>query len=214
MNFNRMIIDLCKDKDVLDVGCNYGYGSLLFKGYRKYFGIDNNKNLIRYANGRFKRKNSSFKEEDAEKMDINFKVDVILCLDVLEHLPHPEKFIKRSKITLRKGGILIISTPDRENAFNHLGRTPKYHISEMSFKELKSMLLKYFKHIEFYSYDTQKEYNEKKVRRWEFIEEIKKYIPYFILKYYFDNWNIFDSNNFDVHNFNPNDTALFVVCKK
>jgi 2-polyprenyl-3-methyl-5-hydroxy-6-metoxy-1,4-benzoquinol methylase len=45
-------------------------------------------------------------------LDLLREVDVICAFEVLEHLSQPEKFLKMSQISLKKGGKLICSTPN------------------------------------------------------------------------------------------------------
>ena len=51
--------------------------------------------------------------KDFEKEKITSKYDVIIILEVLEHLNNWEKFLKKIKLSLKKNGILIISTINR-----------------------------------------------------------------------------------------------------
>jgi len=41
------------------------------------------------------------------------KYDVIVLQDVLEHLSHPDSLLKQLKISLRNGGLIYLSTPNR-----------------------------------------------------------------------------------------------------
>jgi SAM-dependent methyltransferase len=41
--------------------------------------------------------------------------DVVVCADVLEHLPHPEELLARVRTWLRPGGTLLVSVPNVAN---------------------------------------------------------------------------------------------------
>jgi 2-polyprenyl-6-hydroxyphenyl methylase/3-demethylubiquinone-9 3-methyltransferase len=48
-----------------------------------------------------------------EKEKITSKYDVIIILEVLEHLSNWEEFVKKVKLSLKKNGVLVISTINR-----------------------------------------------------------------------------------------------------
>src|SRR3989338_10990816 len=57
----------------------------------------------------------------AEKMPFRENsFDTIVAGEVLEHLPNPEKFMQECRRVLRSGGIVIISTPNRNALINRL----------------------------------------------------------------------------------------------
>jgi 2-polyprenyl-3-methyl-5-hydroxy-6-metoxy-1,4-benzoquinol methylase len=84
------------------------------------------------------------------------KFDVIVAGEILEHLYHPEKFIKKCHYFLKSGGILLVSVPNAYIISNRirfvLGKevTAHYdptHINLFSEKKLKQLLKKYFKKV-------------------------------------------------------------------
>ncbi len=56
---------------------------------------------------------------DAEKMELNKKVEVVLAGDVIEHLNNPGLFIEKAKSLLLPGGEIIIGVPSALT-FNNL----------------------------------------------------------------------------------------------
>lgn len=63
-------------------------------------------------------------------LKINEKFDIIFCLEVLEHQTKPREFIEKTFSLLKKGGLLIITLPNRERAFlkeREKGDIPPHH---------------------------------------------------------------------------------------
>ena len=101
---------------VLDIGCG---GGLVSEGLSKIgatvTGIDFIKENIKVAKMHAKKNNLEidYFVKDFEKEKITSKYDVIIILEVLEHLKNWEEFIKKIKLSLNKNGTLIISTINR-----------------------------------------------------------------------------------------------------
>ena len=101
---------------VLDIGCG---GGLVSEGLSKIgatvTGIDFIKENIKVARMHAKKNNLkiNYFVKDFEKEKITSKYDVIIILEVLEHLNNWEEFIKKIKLSLNKNGTLIISTINR-----------------------------------------------------------------------------------------------------
>ena len=101
---------------ILDIGCG---GGLVSEGLSKIgatvTGIDFIKENINVAKMHAKKNNLkiNYFVKDFEKDKITSKYDVIIILEVLEHLNNWEKFVKKIKLSLKKNGTLIISTINR-----------------------------------------------------------------------------------------------------
>jgi len=101
---------------VLDIGCG---GGLVSEGLSKIgatvTGIDFIKENIKVAKVHAEKNNLkiNYFVKDFEKEKITSKYDIIIILEVLEHLNNWEEFIKKLKLSLKKNGTLIISTINR-----------------------------------------------------------------------------------------------------
>ena len=101
---------------ILDIGCG---GGLVSEGLTKIgatvTGIDFVKENINVAKIHAKENNLkiNYFVKDFEKEKITSKYDVIIILEVLEHLKNWEEFVKKIKLSLKKNGTLIISTINR-----------------------------------------------------------------------------------------------------
>jgi len=121
-NKRELIKDLIKSEDVvLDAGF-WGQGtniksknwvhSLLLNQSKKVYGLDLDFNLKELAN------KENYQKGSAEDFDFNVKFDVIFSGDIIEHLSNPGLFLKACRRNLKKGGRLIITTPNCFNLFN------------------------------------------------------------------------------------------------
>lgn len=107
------------DGPILDIGCHSGTFTqkILEKiGSRKIYGIDISKSAIT----RIKKKipYGHFKNGDATSLPYkaNF-FNAVFCLEMLEHVDHPQKVIAEIKRVLKKGGYGIILIPTDNRLF-------------------------------------------------------------------------------------------------
>lgn len=124
---------------MLDIACGSGYGSyfLLKQGAKKVIGIDNDRTTIKRAKGQFHAKNLRFICADAALIPLTDQsVDTIVSLETIEHLAHPDIFIRELIRILKKEGVLIISTPNKNTSY---GDNP-FHIREYTFQEFTEFL--------------------------------------------------------------------------
>jgi len=81
------------------------------------------------------------------------KFDMILMIEVLEHVENPKKIIRKIKSLLKDNGVFIASTPNKFifNLIGWLTREEKdeTHISEMSYRQFKLLIQKNFAKFEF-----------------------------------------------------------------
>lgn len=96
--------------NILEVGC--GYGSLvnaLNKLGHQTYGIDIAEQPINYA----KKEYGNYFEKK-EIIDIENSYDIIIAMEVIEHLFHPVDFIKKCAKLLNPGGKIILTTPNKD----------------------------------------------------------------------------------------------------
>jgi 2-polyprenyl-3-methyl-5-hydroxy-6-metoxy-1,4-benzoquinol methylase len=108
-------------RDIGDIGCGVGMFSLaLCKAFRnKIFITSGDMSAYAVAVTRSKLKewpNAVVRELNAESIDLATEsLDVLVSLDVVEHLHHPELFFEEAYRVLRPEGLLLFSTPNPES---------------------------------------------------------------------------------------------------
>ena len=117
-----------KTNRLLEIGC--GDGSLL-KSIRdrgwQVTGIDFSQKAVELADKQYGLKaiNAELNQELAEKLGLS-SFDVIIMWGLIEHLGEPLKLLRLSNLLLRKGGIVVIYTPNANSIFHRLAKTVYY----------------------------------------------------------------------------------------
>jgi SAM-dependent methyltransferase len=107
------VLDL-SESDVLDVGCGYGWLLDAFQGARTLCGVDIAHHAVEVAAGR--RPDRFFKQGDLHDVSpFSQKFDLILAINIIEHLSTPEAGIKSISSSAKPGGIVIIHMPTISN---------------------------------------------------------------------------------------------------
>lgn len=103
-------VPLCNS--LLDVGCENGIIEYFLRNkVRNIYGIDNSKKALKIAKKRgLKTKHVDF-DKERFPFSSNF-FDVVTCLDVIEHVKDPKRLLKEIYRVVKKGGKVIIATPN------------------------------------------------------------------------------------------------------
>jgi 2-polyprenyl-3-methyl-5-hydroxy-6-metoxy-1,4-benzoquinol methylase len=151
-----MAMELTAGKDVLDIACGEGYGSqLLATNARTVTGVDNDKAIITTASQKYKASPLRFITGEATRIPLpDQSVDVVVSFETLEHLADHEAFIVELKRVIRPDGLLIISTPDKDQYTLKSGNTNPFHVNELNRPEFEVLLSKYFKQVKIFTQET------------------------------------------------------------
>ena len=129
-------------KRVLDVACGVGYGAEHLHRTMgcEVVGVDRDAQTIKAATRLYGGEQVRFVQGDAEALaTVAPPFDAIVSFETIEHLPHPERLLQRSRELLRPGGVFIGSTPntlvkdEEENPF---------HLREITPTEFRSLMQK------------------------------------------------------------------------
>lgn len=135
-DYYQKIVSYIRKKDVLDVGCveedirkansqrpwNFWF---VYKLAKNCVGIDIEKESIEAM----KKAGFNAQVMDAEKISFKNRFDVVFGGEVIEHLPNPGNFLKACAQALRKGGKIILTTPNAFSA-NRLFRVFQFITNE------------------------------------------------------------------------------------
>lgn len=119
-------------QNILDYGCGSGYGvKILSKCAENILGVDNNVQILKYANQIFGGSNIKYSIENIESE----RFDIITCIEMIEHISFEEghKLLNKFYNLLEEEGILFISTPRKPYG-------NPYHIYEYVYDELIEIL--------------------------------------------------------------------------
>lgn len=130
-------------RDVLDVGCNTGYGTLRFMPVaNRVVGADVSPRAIDAALHRATDGRPEFVVTTGFELPFaNGSFDLVTSFQVLEHVPDPKAFLGELVRVARPGGTVILATP---NAATRLypGMAPwnRFHVHEYLADELEAVL--------------------------------------------------------------------------
>jgi ubiquinone/menaquinone biosynthesis C-methylase UbiE len=139
----RFASQFVNDKIVLEVACGSGQGlGYLARTAKKVIGSDIDEKILKPAIEHYKdRKNIELLKLDAQQLPFpDSSFDVIMLYEAIYYLPEPNEFVKKAYRLLRRTGVLLICTANKElSDFNPSPHSYKY----FSAKELSGLLKEY-----------------------------------------------------------------------
>ncbi len=138
-------------KRVLDLACGEGYGALLLhqSGAVSILAGDKEPAVIESAQAKYGQTGIEYRVMDAESLQLPaHSVDLVVSFETIEHLEHPEAFLKAIRMIASDRADIFISTPNRRvsNPGTALSDKPKnpYHVREYTPEEFQQLLGQYF----------------------------------------------------------------------
>lgn len=115
--FNKYGSTELKEASVIDIGCGYGWLLDYFDSAKRVCGSDISEHAIEVAKKRSPKR--EFKVADIQDgVAFENKFDLVLAINVIEHLPNPAAGIKAICDALSPQGITLVHLPTINNAFN------------------------------------------------------------------------------------------------
>lgn len=130
-----------RGRDVLDAGSGEGYGTaMLAEVARSAVGVELEEWVVDHA----RRAHEGVAFRTADVCDTGLpddSVDVVVNLQVIEHLPDIGRFLAEQRRILRPGGELVVATPNRLTFTPHSHEpTNIFHVEEFTAEELTERL--------------------------------------------------------------------------
>jgi 2-polyprenyl-3-methyl-5-hydroxy-6-metoxy-1,4-benzoquinol methylase len=116
-DIRRWVKEIKDGVEILDAGSGFGQYSYFLSGLKiakNITGIDVKEEQIKDCNEFFKKINRThvlFKTGDLTSYRLKEQYDLILCVDVMEHILEDEKVFENYCFSMKKGAMLLISTP-------------------------------------------------------------------------------------------------------
>lgn len=153
LKFMAKMLDL-RAKRVLEFGCGTGFNIGFIKsemGASRVAGFDNSQGTIALAKQQFPGAEVAVGDACNPLLDISpGNWDAIVSFEVLEHVPDMPAFLANMRRHLRTGGVVLISTPNREvfSSGNEPSPMNREHIKELSATELVDLVRPFFTNVE------------------------------------------------------------------
>lgn len=140
----------CEGKTVLDAACGEGYGSdMLAAVAARVTGVDISGDAVAHATSQYGgRENLQFIQGGCEELPLpDDSVDVAVSLETIEHIGAQEAFVAELRRVLKPGGLLVMSSPNKQQYTDARGYHNEFHVREMYRDEFEQLLQTDFPHI-------------------------------------------------------------------
>ena len=143
--YKKILLHLGKSsgKKLLDIGC--GVGKVAFLAAEKGFevtGVEIEEKAAKLAEKNLKRYGSKTRIITGDILKIKLKenyFDAVVCSEVIEHVNNPQQIINRIFKLLKKGGLLVLTTPHNQKYWT-VSDEYADHKKRFSIKEVKNLL--------------------------------------------------------------------------
>lgn len=156
VNRYRFSLNYVNDGDIcLDAACGTGYGSqLIGQKAGKVIGLEISDHALKYAQENYQNDKVEFRKADlTQPFDLpDDYFDVIVSVETLEHISDHDAMLSEFKRILKPDGLIIITTVDHHIYSVKGGIKNKFHIGELTKKELLKLMSRYFKLEELYGH--------------------------------------------------------------
>lgn len=135
--------EMANGLDVLDVGCNNGYGTkMIAERSAQVIGVDVSARAIEFANATHAGPNIEYQVVDGTTLPFKEKIfDLVTSFQVIEHVDGVETYLREIHRVLRDTGKAVFTTPNRSLRLKP-GQNPwnPFHVREYEAAELEETL--------------------------------------------------------------------------
>lgn len=147
----------CQNANVLDAGSGAGYGSayLAERGARAVTGIDASNKAIAFSRQHFTHPNLNYEVMPIDRVHglPDGAWDLIICSNVLEHVPAVGEFLRRVCGLLRSTGTFVLAVPPITNdELRQQNLANRYHLNIWSPRQWAETLGRYFAEVQAYQH--------------------------------------------------------------
>ena len=152
----RFSLNFIQDGDIcLDAASGSGYGSeLISQKAKKVIGLEISDHALKFARDHYQNDKIEFRKADLTQPlglpDDYF--DTIVSIETIEHISSHDAMLSEFRRVLKPGGLLIASTVEHQIYTEKGGIRNKFHIGELTKKELLNLISRYFKLEELYGH--------------------------------------------------------------
>lgn len=141
--------DYCRGRDVLDVASGEGYGAaLLAQVATSAVGVEISAEAAGHAAAQYRAPNLRYLQGDARALPLaDQSVDVVTSFETIEHFFEQDVFLSEVRRVLRPGGLLLVSSPDRDVYSPPGSAANEFHVRELSRGEFEGLLGRHFAHV-------------------------------------------------------------------
>jgi GT2 family glycosyltransferase/SAM-dependent methyltransferase len=141
--------ELVPGKRVLDIACGEGYGSAILSAAATHVtGVDISPEAVAHASSKYARSNLVFCLGSCAAIPLeDHSVDVVVSFETIEHIERHDDMMREIRRVLTAEGLLVISSPDRQQYSDVLGSRNQFHVRELDRREFAHLLGSYFSHV-------------------------------------------------------------------
>jgi len=145
------VAQMARDKKVLEIGCNTGYGTKLLSNVcRRIVGVDLSMTALKVAREKYSGENVDYLLIDGLKLPFaDAEFELIVSFQVIEHISNYHTYLSELRRVLVPGGIAVFTTPNARVRLDP-GMKPwnEFHVHEFTAEELSKLLRDWFPRVE------------------------------------------------------------------
>jgi SAM-dependent methyltransferase len=170
----EFVVDFCRGKRVLDLGCGSGYGAAIISEVAaSVHAVDVSADAIRFATQTYGRENITYSEivSDAPLAFRDKEFDVVLSFQVLEHVHDDAAYLAEAARVLAPAGVMVLITPDRRHRLLP-GQRPwnRWHLREYGQDNLSTLVRRSFTIEQFLFMEADPEVGSIELRRYRLLK--------------------------------------------